>query len=64
MDELGGLVKAWKKEPSTYSPTAMRACLDGFRKVLYEHLDQEVEDLKGENLKKYFTLEEIERLPI
>ena len=42
MDELSALVKKYKATPTSYSPTEMRACLDGFRDVLFEHLDQEV----------------------
>ncbi|KAK1235022.1 hypothetical protein PQX77_001764 [Marasmius sp. AFHP31] len=60
MDKLQQLVGKWKREPTSYSPEEMRACLDSFRDVLFNHLDQEVADLKGENLKKYWTLEELE----
>lgn len=28
------------------------------------HLDEEVADLQGENLRKYWTLEEVERIAI
>ncbi|KAJ7292915.1 hemerythrin HHE cation binding domain-containing protein [Mycena rebaudengoi] len=65
MEDLSTLVSKFKKEPATYSPTEMRGCLDGFREVLFNHLDQEVNDLKGENLRKYWTsLEELlEALP-
>jgi hypothetical protein len=42
----------------------MRACLDGFREVLFTHLDEEVNDLRGENMKKYWTLEELEAIPM
>ena len=70
----------------------MRECLDSWRGVLFNHLDQEVrgygrdsprrydekytldlifitrgiqvEDLRGENMKKHFTLEELEEVPI
>ncbi|KAL0577322.1 hypothetical protein V5O48_004678 [Marasmius crinis-equi] len=62
MDKVQELVNRWKKEPASYSPEEMRACLDSFREVLFNHLDQEVADLKGENLKKYWTLEEIEKM--
>ncbi|TFK54444.1 hypothetical protein OE88DRAFT_1733101 [Heliocybe sulcata] len=64
LDDLEALVKKWVAEPSTYSPTEMRACLDSFREVLFRHLDEEVDDLKGENMKKYWTLEEVDRIPI
>lgn len=62
--ELARLVEQWENAPSTYSPTNMRACLDSFRDVLFRHLDEEVADLRGDNLKKYLTLEEVESLPI
>ena len=32
----------WLDEPSTYKPEEMRACLDGWRDVLFNHLDEEV----------------------
>jgi len=64
IDELGALVQKYKTEPSTYSPIEMRACLDGFREVLFSHLDEEVNDLRGENMKKYWTLEELESIPM
>ncbi|KAK7057131.1 hemerythrin HHE cation binding domain-containing protein [Favolaschia claudopus] len=64
LDELATLVYKFKKEPTTYSPTEMRACLDGFREVLFAHLDEEVSDLQGENMKKYWTLEELEAIPM
>ncbi|KAM6502242.1 hypothetical protein JOM56_002219 [Amanita muscaria] len=52
---LGKLVARWKDDPKTYSPMEMRGCLDSFRSVLFRHLDEEVEDLKGENLRKYYS---------
>lgn len=42
LDRLTELVKTYRREPSTYSPTALRECLDSFREVLFNHLDQEV----------------------
>ncbi|KAJ7243742.1 hypothetical protein C8J57DRAFT_1365740 [Mycena rebaudengoi] len=64
LDDLSTLVYKYKKEPSTYSPTEMRGCLDSFREVLFNHLDQEVEDLQGENLKQYWTLKELDAIPM
>jgi hypothetical protein len=42
LDKLTELVHKWRLEPSTYSPTELRACLDSFREVLFRHLDEEV----------------------
>nr|GAT56342.1 predicted protein [Mycena chlorophos] len=64
LESLDALVKKFKSEPSTYSPAEMRACLDGFREVLFTHLDQEVSDLSGENMKKIWTLEELSTIPM
>ncbi|KAJ7497347.1 hypothetical protein FB451DRAFT_1335566 [Mycena latifolia] len=64
IDELAALVVKFKTQPSSYSPSEMRACLDGFRDVLFSHLDEEVSDLQGENLKKYWKLEELESIPM
>ncbi|KAF9475759.1 hypothetical protein BDN70DRAFT_219290 [Pholiota conissans] len=64
LENLDILIAKWKKDPSTYSPTEMRACLDGFREVLFHHLDEEVADLRGENLKKYMTLADVDAMPM
>jgi len=64
LEDLSTLLTKWTSDPKTYSPTEMKHCLDGFRDVLFKHLDEEVADLRGENLQNYFTLEEIEKIPI
>lgn len=83
LSNLEKLVEKWTEAPSTYSPTEMRGCLDGFREILFHHLDEEVgdlihsnsqdhnlinvhkvADLRGENLVKYVTLEDLEKIPI
>ncbi|KAF9062112.1 hypothetical protein BDP27DRAFT_1337037 [Rhodocollybia butyracea] len=64
LQSLKSLIHKCKADPTSYSPTEMRACLDNFREVLFSHLDQEVQDLQGENLKKYFTLKEVEEIPV
>ena len=78
---LEKLVEKWTEAPFTYSPTEMRECLDGFREILFHHLDEEVgglvlrfsvlinqhtkvADLRGENLVKYMTLADLEKIPI
>ncbi|KAH8828048.1 hypothetical protein DL96DRAFT_1601465 [Flagelloscypha sp. PMI_526] len=34
------------------------------KEVLFKHLDQEVADLKGENMRKYWKLEELDSIPM
>ncbi|CAK5281531.1 unnamed protein product [Mycena citricolor] len=64
LEALGELVQKYKAEPSSYSPSELRACLDGFRDVMFNHLDEEVNDLRGDNMKKYWTLEELDLIPM
>jgi hypothetical protein len=35
-------VSKWRRNPTTYSPEEMKACLDQLSSVLFKHLDQEV----------------------
>lgn len=42
LDRLTSLVQQYRDEPSSYSPSAFRECLDSFRTVLFDHLNQEV----------------------
>lgn len=37
----------------------MKSLMDGFGSVLWTHLDDEVEQLGAENMRKYWTLDEI-----
>ncbi|KAG8681222.1 hypothetical protein FRC09_017664, partial [Ceratobasidium sp. 395] len=64
LDKLQSLASSWKEDPTAFSPIILRACMDEFRKPLFTHLDEEVRDLSAENLKKYYTLEELDRLPM
>ena len=51
-------------DPSEYSSEKLRSIMDSFYKILFQHLDEEVESLKGPNMCQYWTLEEIARIPI
>lgn len=42
----------------------MKEIMDGFGKVLWQHLDDEVKELGAENMRKYWTKEEMARLPM
>ncbi|KAJ3533906.1 hypothetical protein NM688_g7214 [Phlebia brevispora] len=64
LDKLSVLLKKWNADPTAYSPTEMRECLDSWKEVLFRHLDEEVADLSGENMQKYWTLEEMDRVLI
>ncbi|KAK4574643.1 hypothetical protein LTR86_001484 [Recurvomyces mirabilis] len=42
----------------------MKTVMDSFGTVLWQHLDEEVHELRAENMRKYWTLEEMRRIPI
>ncbi|KAL7413259.1 hypothetical protein BDY24DRAFT_340841, partial [Mrakia frigida] len=64
LDAYHALLVSWKSNPSAYSPKDLRANMDSWREVLFRHLDEEVADLGKENMLKFWTLEEVRRLPI
>lgn len=42
----------------------LKRIMDGFGGVLWQHLDDEVEQLGAENMRKFWTLEEMRRMPM
>ncbi|KAL1655919.1 hypothetical protein SLS61_001482 [Didymella pomorum] len=42
----------------------LKDIMDSFGKVLWQHLDDEVKELGAENMRKYWTKEEMARLPM
>jgi hypothetical protein len=41
----------------------VRSIMETFRVVLWQHLDDEVAELGAENMRKYWTLSEMQRMP-
>jgi hemerythrin-like domain-containing protein len=42
----------------------LKVVMDGFGKVLWEHLNDEVKQLGAENMRTFWTLEEMRRMPM
>lgn len=42
----------------------LKGVMDGFGAVLWEHLDDEVRELRAENMHKYWSMDEMRRLPM
>lgn len=42
----------------------LKEIMDSFGTVLWEHLSDEVQQLSPDNMRKYWSLEEMRRLPI
>lgn len=64
LDRVEAAVKAFKKDPTKYKPETMREALDSFREPLYTHLAEEVRDLSAENMRKYWSIEDLKLIPM
>lgn len=42
----------------------LKVLMDGFGEVLWAHLDDEVKELSAENMEKYWTIDEMKRMPM
>ncbi|KAI9150523.1 DNA polymerase kappa [Paramyrothecium foliicola] len=63
LEQLQTYLEACRRGESELRLVKVKEILDSFREVLWKHLDQEVEDLGAENMRKYWTREEIDRFP-
>ena len=42
----------------------LKTLMDSFGDVLWTHLDDEVQELRAENMRKYWTVTEMRRMPL
>ncbi|ROT38457.1 hypothetical protein SODALDRAFT_311190 [Sodiomyces alkalinus F11] len=65
MDALETYLRACRSgEEEGLDMARVRELMDSWGTVLWRHLDQEVETLGAENMRRYWTLEEVRRLPM
>jgi hypothetical protein len=64
MDEFERYLKGCKEGEWELNLGVMRGKMDSWGEVLWKHLDQEVETLGAENMRRYWTLEEMRRMPM
>ena len=64
LDELDGYLAPCKNGQREFRLTELKAILDKFGKVLWQHLDEEVENLSAENMKRYWSIDEMKRMPM
>lgn len=63
LDRLTSYVDECRSGSRELRLSEMKGVLDSFGEVLWTHLDKEVEQLGAENMRKYWSLEELRRLP-
>lgn len=52
LDEFIAYIRKCRKDPKEWDGDKMKKILDSFRGILFKHLDHEVENLRGEEMKK------------
>ncbi|PSN62188.1 hypothetical protein BS50DRAFT_503489 [Corynespora cassiicola Philippines] len=64
MDRLGEYIEECQSGERELRMGELKKILDSFGAVLWQHLDDEVKELGAENMRKYWTLEEMRRMPM
>lgn len=62
LDQLQDYLEKCKSGEKELRMSELKVIMDSFGGVLWQHLDQEVETLGAENMRKYWTKEEIQRM--
>jgi hypothetical protein len=63
LDKLEAYVAECKAGKRELRLSEMGEILEGFGSVLWTHLDEEVRNLAAENMRKYWSLEDMRRFP-
>ena len=64
LDKLEAYVDDCKAGTRELRMDELKEIMDSFGEVLWAHLQDEVEQLSAENMSKYWSLEEVRRLPM
>jgi len=64
LDRLESYVEQCKSQGKEVRLEEMKEIMDSFGEVLWKHLDDEVEQLGAENMRKYWTMAEMRRMPM
>ena len=62
IETLEGYLRACQSGERELRMEELKGVMDGFGKVLWEHLDEEVRMLGAENVRKYWTMDEVRRM--
>ncbi|OJJ51786.1 hypothetical protein ASPZODRAFT_127921 [Penicilliopsis zonata CBS 506.65] len=63
MDKLQAYLEECRCGEADLQRDEVQRLMDGFGKVLWTHLDDEVHALRAENMRKYWTVEEVRKIP-
>ncbi|KAK6356510.1 hypothetical protein TWF718_000868 [Orbilia javanica] len=64
LEKFEDYVNACKSGEKDFVASDMLEIMESFEKILWQHLDEEVQQLGAENMRKYWTLEELKMIPM
>lgn len=64
MDQFEAYLKACRARETELELGVLREKMDSWGEVLWTHLDQEVKTLGAENMRRYWTMEEVRSMPM
>ncbi|KAK5163683.1 hypothetical protein LTR04_002326 [Oleoguttula sp. CCFEE 6159] len=64
LEKFEAYIEDCKSDEKELRLQEMKTVMETFGTVLWQHLDDEVNQLKAENMRKYWTLEEMRRMPM
>jgi len=64
MDVFEAYLRACRNGETEFEMVVLKAKMDAWGDVLFKHLDEEVKELGAENMRKYWTLEEVRAIPV
>jgi hemerythrin-like domain-containing protein len=64
MDEFEEYLNDVRRGEKELELSVMKTKMDSWGEVLWKHLDQEVKTLGAENMRRYWSLEEMRRMPM
>lgn len=64
MDQFGEYLEGCRSGELDFELAVLKQKMDSWGEVLWTHLDQEVKTLGAENMRRYWSLEEMRRMPM
>lgn len=64
MDVMEDYLRSCKNREADLEMGLLKGKMDSWGEVLWKHLDQEVRVLGADNVRRYFTIDEVRRIPM
>jgi hypothetical protein len=64
LDKLEAYLGRCQRGETDLKLDELKVIMDSFKKALWAHLDEEVQELEAENMRMYWSLEGMKRMPM